>query len=75
MTPPPARERREQARRSAHFAAGVNSALAVIAAHDQEVVWREVVASCGGYDYLRGVSKRAGCLRIDGFTQYRKENR
>lgn len=50
-------------------------AMAVIASFDDEVQWREIVRACGGYDYLRAISKRAGNLRIDGFTRYQKGNR
>lgn len=57
------------------FAQGVCAALAVIRGHDQEVVWREVVQANGGYEYLRGVSKRGGNLRIDGFAKYKQEER
>jgi hypothetical protein len=66
-------ETREHRRRTTAFAEGVCAALAVIAHFDDEVQWREIVRDCGGYDYLRGVSKRAGNLRMDGFTRYRKE--
>jgi hypothetical protein len=63
----------EQSRKRVEFAQGVCAALAVIASHDAEVVWREVVIANGGYDYLHGVSRRSGNLRIDGFARYRKD--
>ena len=59
--------------RSVAFAEGFCAALSVIAAHDAEVIWREAVKSNGGYDYLRGISKRAGNLSFDGFTRYKRE--
>ena len=71
----PTREAGSDKRKAALFADGVCAALAVIASHDAEAVWREVVAACGGYIYLHGISKRNGNLRIDGFVQYQRENR
>lgn len=56
------------------FCHGVLAALAVLAYGDHESQWREIVAANGGYDYLRGVSKRAGNLASDGFTRYRRNN-
>jgi hypothetical protein len=55
------------------FAHGVCAALAVLAHGDDETRWREIVAANGGYDYLRGVSKRAGNLASDGFTRYERQ--
>lgn len=54
------------------FAHGVLAALAHIASRDDEVCWQEIVAANGGYDYLRGVSKRAGNIDFDGFKRYKK---
>lgn len=62
-----------QSRRMEAFAHGVCAALAVVAHCDDETVWREIVRANGGYTYLRGVSQRAGNLRMDGFTRYKPE--
>jgi hypothetical protein len=53
------------------FYSGVNSALAFVAQADQETLWREIVAGCGGDKVLRAYSRRNGNLRIDGFARYK----
>lgn len=64
-------QKKDSPSRMFHF--GVLAAMAVVAGMDEETVWREIVRSNGGYDYLRGLSKRAGNLRMDGFTRYRRD--
>lgn len=68
----PISEGQEKRKRDDRFAEGVCAALAVVACYDYETVWREIVAACGGYDYLYAVSKRGDNLYIDGFTQYKR---
>lgn len=55
------------------FYSGVLCAMAVIRAFDAETEWRKIARDCGGYDYLRRLSKKNGNLDIDGFTRYRRE--
>lgn len=57
------------------FYEGVCVALAVVASHDAETVWRDIVRSCGGYARLHAISKRCGNLAIDGFKRYKPEPR
>lgn len=66
-------DRRIQAQTRQSFYTGVCSALAIVASHDAETVWREIVRACGGDTVLRAYSKRQGNLRIDGFARYRPE--
>lgn len=53
------------------FKVGVCCALAIVAAFDDEVQWREIVAACGGYRKLHAFSKAHGNLDTDGFSHYR----
>ena len=56
------------------FYMGVLSAMAVVASHDYETVWRDIARSCGGHRLLRRISKKHDNLVVDGFTAY-KESR
>lgn len=49
---------------------GIRTALAILALHDSETQWREVVSAAGGYHHVRRFSELNNDLRIDGFKQY-----
>jgi hypothetical protein len=51
------------------FYAGIGIALQIIALHDAETMFREIVSACNEKELLEAES-RNGNFEIDGFAQY-----